>query len=168
MEDTSADSPLVQPRSPLEQRESPLAAATAVTRVVNVEDALALAAVTEAPEPTEGFGAFSALVYSFGSSPGSLPGTLYYLVKAGQIDGEFTPPPVYQGPNVDEDVYGFTSMAGQVQVANVPPGNYYLAVSTLYGWLLVFPSPDEQQSPLVITIEEGDQLNLGVFYVNWP
>ena len=91
------------------------------------------------------------------------------VVEAAELDGKLIPPPIYLGPSIEGgDVYGFTNSFGQVQLEQIPPGNYYLAVWTLYGWILVFPTPTEEQSPLLITIEEGDQLELGVLYVNWP
>jgi len=40
-------------------------------------------------------------------------------------------------------------------------------VWTVYDWLLAFPEAEEG-IPRLITIEEGDQLDLGMLYVNWP
>ena len=168
MAETQSTSPLDQPQSPLTQAESPLVT-NVITKPRTEEEAIALAAVTTAPEPTDGFGSFSGLVYSFGGSPGAIPETQFYLVEATELDGRLIPPPIYLGPRPEEgDVYGATSALGQVQIGEIPPGNYYVAVWTLYGWLLAFPTPLEEQSPRLITIEAGDQLNLGVLYVNWP
>ncbi len=78
------------------------------------------------------------------------------------------PPEVYFGPKPENgDVGGKTNLIGQVQLDQIPPGHYYMLVWTVYNWLSVFESPDSPE-PLLITIEAGDQLELGVLYSNWP
>jgi hypothetical protein len=162
------ESPLAQPGSPLGQPDSPLTAESSDVPVPATEDeAIALAAETVAPEAGEGFGTLSGVLYSFGIDA-IVPGTQFYLTPADEVNGNFVPPSIYFGPRTEEgDVVGFSTLAGQVLVEDIPPGSYYLAVWTVYDWLLAFESPDAA-SPLLITVEEGDELNLGMLYVNWP
>ncbi|MCC6457420.1 MAG: hypothetical protein IT328_20865 [Caldilineaceae bacterium] len=160
------ESPLDQPESPLLQPESPLTTAPASPPQTE-EDAIALAAETAAPEPAEGFGSLSAVLWSHGIKQ-AIFGTQFYLTPADEVDGEFVPPEIYFGPQPENgDVGSKTNLIGQVQLDNIPPGHYYMLVWTVYNWLSVFQSPDSTE-PLLITIEEGDQLELGVLYSNWP
>jgi hypothetical protein len=164
-EDAQAESPLAQPDSPLTQQESPLT--TAATAPRTEDEAIALAATTTAAEPSEGNGTIAGVVYSFGTVPGAVRGTQVFLEPALEQDGEFIPPPVSLGPSVEDgDIIVETNDLGQLHM-EVPPGNYYAAVWTLYDWRLVVAAAGEE-APRLITIEEGDQLDLGVLYVYWP
>lgn len=166
--ESQSESPLAQSESPLAQPESPLTKAPVDVAVPqSEEEAIELAANTRAAEPTEGFGTLSGLLYSFGTDK-VVPGTQVYLTLADEVEGKPVPPSVYFGPQPEQgDIYGFSNDAGQVHLEKIPPGNYYLAVWTVYDWLLAFPEAEES-IPLLITIEEGDQLELGMLYVNWP
>lgn len=166
---SAPESPLAQPESPLEQPESPLTvAATPVPDWPRSEEAaLAVAEQTTPPVPQEGAGSIGGVIYSYGIRE-AVPGTQFYLTPADEVDGEFVPPEIYFGPRPEMgDVVGQTSMTGQIQLDNVPPGNYYLMLWTVYNWLSVYPSR-ENSAPLLITVEPGDQLDLGLLYVNWP
>lgn len=168
---SASESPLAQPESPLAQSESPLAQPESPLTIEvpqNEAEAIALAEVTEPPVPQEGKGSLSGVIYSFGSVPGIIPGTTYYLLEAKEVDGVMVPPPVFLGPNPDNgDIFGNTSKSGQIFLDNVPPGQYFMTVWTVYNYLLLFPTP-ETGKPLLITVEEGDQQNLGVLYAEWP
>jgi hypothetical protein len=72
------------------------------------------------------------------------------------------------GPQEEEgDIFAYSNLAGQIALDQVPPGDYYLAVWTVYDWLLAFDAPDAS-FPELITVEEGEPLDLGMLYVNWP
>jgi hypothetical protein len=165
-EATQPESPLSQPESPLAQPESPLTT-TPLTAPRTEEEAIALAATTTAPEPGEGLGSVAGVVYSFGTVPGAIRGTQVYLEAALEQDGQFMPPPVSLGPSLEEgDIIVETNDLGQLYI-EVPPGNYYAAVWTPYDWRLVVSAVGEE-APRLITVEEGDQLDLGVLYAYWP
>lgn len=154
-----------QPESPLSQPASPLT--TAVIAPVTVEEAIALAEVTTAPEPAAGFGSIAGVLYSIGSVPGAIRGVQVYLEAADEIEGKYFPRAISLGP--DEEKGDFIleyNDNGQVAI-EVPPGHYHMSVWTIYGWNLVMESP-EDESQRLITVEEGDQLDLGVLYVKWP
>lgn len=164
-EEAQPESPLAQPESPLTQSESPLT--TQQTPPHTEEEAIALAATTHAPEPSAGMGTVAGVLYSFGTLPGAIRGTQVYLEKADEVDGKFYPPAVSLGPSVaDGDVIVESNLLGQIEI-EVPPGHYYLAVWTIYDWNLIV-AESGQEAPRLITIEEGDQLDLGVLYVDWP
>jgi hypothetical protein len=38
---------------------------------------------------------------------------------------------------------------------------------TVYNWLPLFPTIDSEEQVL-ITVEDGSKIDLGVLYVNWP
>ena len=169
---SAAESPLAQPESPLGQPDSPLTtAATAAPAQPDwprsEEEAIAVAGETTVPEPQEGMGAIGGVIYYYGIKE-AVPGTQFYLTAVEEVDGEFVPPSVNFGPRLEMgDIVGTTTMQGQVQLDNVPPGNYFMLLWTVYNWLSVYPS-EGAPAPLLITIEEGDQLDLGVIYTNWP
>ena len=54
-----------------------------------------------------------------------------------------------------------------IQIDNVPPGAYYLMLWTVYNWLSTFDA-EESTQPILIEIKDGDQIDLGVVYANWP
>jgi hypothetical protein len=163
--ETRAESPLEQSESPLLQPESPLTAP--VSAPVTEEEALALAEITEPAEPGDGMATISGVVYSFGTVPGAVRGTQVYLEAADEVEGKYYPPSVSLGPKVAEgDIIVETNTLGQLQM-EIEPGNYYAAVWSLYDWKLVNTEANDQ-TPRLITLEEGDQINLGVLYVYWP
>ena len=163
--ETQAESPLAQPESPISQPESPLTVAKTAPRTE--AEAIALAEETLATDPSTGMGTIAGVVYSFGTVPGAVRGTQVYLEEASEIDGKFYPPSVSLGPKVaDGDIIVETNDLGQVYM-EAPPGNYYAAVWTLYDWRLVMTESGVDE-PQLITIEAGDQLDLGVLYVYWP
>lgn len=119
------------------------------------------------PTPTKGNGAIGGLLYSY-SEERVIPGTQFYLTKGLEDGDNVLPPAIFLGPKDDKgDVAGFTDSCGQLFVDNVPPGKYYLAIWTVYDWLLAFDKR-EDKSPLMIEVKEGDQLNLGRLEADWP
>jgi len=168
-------SPLGQPESPLDQPVSPLSAPEGSTGGPSISQAVPadftvisqLAADTSAPAPTAGNASLSAVLYSPGVNR-VIPGTNFYLTPAIEQDGQLLIPTLYSGPNPESgDVAGFTNDYGQLLLDNVPPGNYYLAVWTVYNWPLAFGAPDAQL-PLLIQVAAGETKNLGLLYVEWP
>lgn len=175
-----ASSPLDQPRSPLGQPDSPLTQPATATNGLNAADiptnpempadseaVVAIVNQTRAPAPTEGNVALSAVLYSYSLNQ-VIYGTQFYLTPADVVDGVSVPPSVYFGP-VEEngDINGFTDEQGRLLLDSVPPGDYYLAVWTVYDWPLAFGRADAVM-PLQINVEAGDQIDLGLLLVNWP
>jgi hypothetical protein len=112
-------------------------------------------------------GSIAGVVYSYGTRE-AVFGTSYYLAVAQQVEGEYVPPEVNFGPRPEMgDISGRTNELGQMQLDNVPPGTYYMLLWSVYNWLSVYESQGAA-APLLITVEEGDQLDLGVIYANWP
>jgi hypothetical protein len=180
------DSPLAEPNSPLAQPESPLPAASdaaeqaagqaaAAPQGPSIEIAVPsdfgvisqLAQETKAPAPKAGMATLSGVLYSPVINR-VIPGTQFYLTPAIEENGQTYIPSVFVGPQVDlGDVAGITNENGQLILDSVPPGKYYLAVWTVYNWPLAFGSKDDAL-PLLITLEPGDQRDLGLLYVEWP
>ena len=168
-----AESPLDQPESPLGQPESPL---TIDPRDIVANPAVAfdrdavvnLVGATTAPEPQPGQAALSAVLWSRANNQ-TIYGTNVYLTPADIVDGKPAPPVIYLGPKPEEngDVTGQTNMEGQLLIDNIPPGDYYLVVWSVYDWPAAFTSPDDNL-PVLISVGDGDKLDLGLLYVDWP
>lgn len=176
-----AASPLAMPESPLVQPASPLPAAVAATPAalqpsgpsitIAVPSDLSvitqLAQDAQAPEPQDGMAALSAVLYSPYINR-IIPGTQFYLTPAINEDGQTYIPSMFVGPKEENgDVIGTTDEQGRILLDNVPPGNYYLAVWTVYNWPLAFGAQDDAL-PLLVSVEAGDQQDLGLLYVEWP
>jgi hypothetical protein len=184
--DAAQVSPLAQPASPLAQPASPLppapdasaaaaAPAAAVPGGPSIEIAVPsdlavitqLAEETKAPAPQEGMASLSGVLYSPVVNR-IIPGTQYYLTPAIEDNGQLFIPSMFVGPKEERgDVAGTTNEKGQLMLDNIPPGNYYLAVWTIYNWPLAFGA-QEDALPLLITVAAGDQQDLGLLYVEWP
>jgi hypothetical protein len=65
------------------------------------------------------------------------------------------------------DIHGTTDLLGQINLDDVPPGNYYLIVWAPYNWSIAENTPSEQR-PRLIELNQGDREALGVLYVSWP
>jgi hypothetical protein len=166
-------SPLGQPVSPLGQPDSPLSRLDPNAIVANQARPIDRAAIvnlvnsTTAPPPQEGMASVSAVLYSYSINQ-AIFGTFAYLTPADVVDGTPVPPSVYFGPQPENGDIGMeTNAQGQFVVDNVPPGDYYLAVWTVYDWPAAFTSPDDA-IPVRISVEAGDRLDLGLLYVEWP
>jgi hypothetical protein len=172
-------SPLAQPESPL----TPTLAATVAEAAgqptvpggphIEIEVPRDFAAISQVAQdtvasvPQEGMASLSGVLYSPVVNR-IIPGTQFYLTPAIEDNGQLFIPSMFVGPQVDKgDVMGFTNEKGQMLLDNVPPGNYYLAVWTVYNWPLAFAKPDDEL-PLLITLEAGDQRDLGLLYIDWP
>ncbi len=165
---SQVESPL-QSVSPLE---TPAAEAAADTSWENAQilsgfDTIsAIAADTKSGEPEKGMASISGLLYHYARDQ-VIPGTQFYLTPA-IIDGDKVyPPTMYVGPQPEKgDVLGFTNNEGQLFLTNVPPGKYYIAVWAVYDWFVV-QETEESGKPLLLTLEAGDKVNLGLLYTQW-
>lgn len=185
---TTSDQTIVQPKSPLPlQSESPLLVQpdsplptpnstpegntvspnNATTRLSDLDQITELANATSPSEPEAGMASISGVLYSY-RSLAIIDDVSYYLTPADESGDEISPPGVLMGPRkVNGDIAGNSNASGQMGLNNIPPGKYYLAVWTVYSWLFAYES-QEAEIPLLITLKEGEKLNLGVIYVNWP
>lgn len=178
-------SPLAEPASPLQQPASPLPAdasgqtateAAAVPAGPHIEIAVPsdinvitqLAQETKAAAPKEGMASLSGVLYA-PTVNRIIPGTQFYLTPAIEDNGQLYIPTLFAGPKADNgDIAGISNEKGQLLLDNVPPGNYYLAVWAIYNWPLAFGGATEEL-PLLITVEAGEQRDLGLLYVpEWP
>jgi len=163
-QNAQSESPLAQPASPLAQPASPLSTTT-TSRPNTIAEAQAIADNTKAPQPKPGFGTVSGMLFSTGTLQGGIMGTKVYLEKADEYNGTFSPLPVSVGPQAG-DVVTESNNLGQFQL-EVPPGHYYLSVWAPYNWLLA-SSDEKETEPLLVTVEDGKPLDLGLLYLQWP
>jgi hypothetical protein len=119
-----------------------------------------------APEPEPGMASVSGVIYSY-TSHMVVPGTQTYLTRAiGGDSRDFTP--MLVGPRSEEgDIVFTTNDEGAFSVNNVPPGNYYLIVWAPYNWIPA-QLTEEDTTPYLIELEEGQAHPTGILYVSWP
>lgn len=117
----------------------------------------------EAPSSERGRASLSGVLYSYSISC-VIPGTVFYLVKRKtneHLDLLF-------GPSAESgDIRGISDNMGKFVLANIPPGQYYLAVWAPYNWILAVESPEETK-PRLFIIEPNRRYNFGIIYVPWP
>lgn len=164
-------SPLNQPVSPLSAPESPLVLPPPLGpdgRPLQDQAMIdRLASENKAPAPEAGKASLSGLLYSYPLTQ-VIPGTQFYLTPALAFGDKLVPPSLYSGPKVAAgDVNGFSDLYGRFSFNNVPPGNYFLVVWTVYDWLLA-QKTREDKTPMLIQLKAGDQLNLERLFVQWP
>lgn len=120
----------------------------------------------EAPPPIQGKASISGVVYSY-TIARIVPKTLFYLTPAVG-EGQNLMPTLLIGPEEQNgDIHGTTNLLGQINLDDVPPGNYYLIVWAPYNWSIAENSPSEQR-PRLIELNQGDSKALGILYVSWP
>lgn len=119
----------------------------------------------EPPFPTSGKASLMGVLYSF-TGKGPIPNTVFYLVAVDENAQE--PPRILMGPREEAgDIRGVSDQNGKIEVRNIPPGNYYLAVWAPYDWILAVVSESDHR-PLLIKLNPNERLNLGIIYVPWP
>ncbi|NIV28437.1 MAG: hypothetical protein GWN58_02645, partial [Anaerolineae bacterium] len=107
------------------------------------------------------------MLYTY-TGHGPVPGTVCYLTPAKGDAEQPRPPAVFSGPQAEAgDVSGTSDEGGWIALNNIPPGNYYLAVWAPYNWIIADES-DVDRTPRLITLEAGQQLDLGQIYLSWP
>jgi hypothetical protein len=170
------DSPLAQPDSPLAP-ESPLAAPSSSTlpaavgadgRPLHDVDAIRQIAAANTPMPPQpGKAALSALLFS--NSIGSvIPGNLIYFSPTIEENGQVYPPSAFGGPDQAKgDVPYYSDEYGRINVDDMTPGSYVLAVWTVYDYIIV-EDPATPGYPKIFDIKAGDQLDLGMLELGWP
>lgn len=120
---------------------------------------------TDVPLPSRGNGVVSGVLYSANAQM-LIPGTLLYLTPAIGAEKRGVPP-IISGPNDAEgDIRGISNDKGQFILSNVPPGNYYLVVSSPLSWSLAEIA--ETGQPRLIEVVPDTIIALGVVYLSWP
>lgn len=120
----------------------------------------------DAPEPQPGHASISGILYST-SLERTIPGTMFYLTE-GLGEDKTEMPPAFVGPiEGSRDFVAYTDSGGQFSIDNIPPGNYFLVVQAPMNWAVAQISRAEFK-PLLLELEAGEKLSLGVVYVSWP
>ncbi len=121
---------------------------------------------TATPAPASGTGCLVGRAVMVVNGAG-IPGTAYYLAPALGDDGPY-PPVMYAGPDRDQGhLPGTSGPAGEIDLRDVPPGCYYLAMWAPYDWVLAVVSR-ESDEPLLITIDADACTDLGQIWFSWP
>ena len=119
-----------------------------------------------AEKPDPGAASISGLVYSY-TVHRVLPGTLLYLTPALGENKNIVPNLLIGPVEENGDITGTTDELGQINLKDIPPGNYYIILWAPYNWPIVEISPTEQ-TPRLIELKEGDRQALGILFVSWP
>ena len=124
------------------------------------------AEATATPAPASGMGCIVGQAVTVVNGAG-IPGTTYYLAPA-LGDDDPHPPVMYAGPDREQGhVPGTSGAAGEIDLRDVPPGRYYLAIWAPYDWVLAMASSASEE-PLLITIEPDTCTELGQTWFSWP
>lgn len=119
----------------------------------------------DVPLPSEGKGVVSGVLYSMNAKV-LIPGTLLYLTPAVGPEKRSVPP-ILTGPNESKgDIQGVSNDKGQFILTDVPPGNYFLVVSSPLSWSLA-ETPETGQ-PRLIEVAPDKIVPLGVVNLSWP
>ncbi len=174
--DTAPNSPLAQPNSPLAP-ESPLSAPAGATmppavgadgRPLHDVDAIRQIAAANKPRPPQpGKASLSALLFS--RSWGQvIAGNLVYFTPTINDNGKVYPPSFFNGPHEENgDIRYYTDEYGRLNVDDVTPGSYVLAVWTVYDYIII-EDPNKPGYPQIFDIKPGDQIDLGMLELGWP
>jgi hypothetical protein len=119
-----------------------------------------------APPPPFGKASLSGLLFST-SIDTLIPDTLLYLTPAmGEHADQM--PPLLAGPIASRGDIASRSLAdGSFEMESIPPGNYYLIVSSSINWCEAVISGTDQR-PLLISLSKEQRRALGVVAVIWP
>jgi hypothetical protein len=119
-----------------------------------------------APPPQPGMASISGLLFSVVSFT-LIPETLFYITPAlGNQRDQM--PPLLAGPTASRgDLAGRSGEDGSFQLDKIPPGNYFLIVSSPASWCEAVRS-DVDLSPRILSLSSGQALALGVVAIIWP
>jgi hypothetical protein len=117
------------------------------------------------PAPADGQSVVSGVLYSMNASM-LVPGTLLYLTPATGPEKRSVPPIISGPDDANGDIRGMSNEKAQFVLVDVPPGNYYLVVSSGMNWSLA-QSADTQQ-PQLIQLAADNAVDLGIVYLSWP
>ena len=135
------------------------------TRIILKSGELPVAPTT-VPDPEEGKGSISGVIFSFTTNT-LLAETNFYLTSGIGEDKKIFPS-VFFGPQPQNgDVTGRTNDKGEFYLNNVPPGNYYFVVEAPYNWAIALVKA-EDSDPRLIVVEKSTKQMLGIMFVSWP
>jgi hypothetical protein len=119
-----------------------------------------------APPPLSGEASLSGLLFSI-STDTQIPDTLFYLTLAVGTDKNQMPP-LLAGPIASRGDIANRSLAdGSFRMESIPPGNYFLIVSSSINWCEAVVSGADQR-PLLISLSPDQRKALGVVAIIWP
>jgi hypothetical protein len=123
------------------------------------------AAPQDAQEPVEGMAAISGVLY-LGTTRQVLTDTQYFLLPIKNTT-ELASLATLVAPDAERgDIIGKSDGNGVINLDNVPPGKYYLAVWAHMNWYLAQVS-DQDTTPLVLDLNTGESIPLGVIYITY-
>jgi hypothetical protein len=121
---------------------------------------------SNAPVPAAGSAALSGALYSY-TIQRVIPQTMFYLTPAQGAAHDAMPAFLIGPAAANGDIVAYSDAQGNFQLDSIPPGNYFLVVSAPYSWSPAETSPDDP-TPLLIRLNVGDRVALGVVYLSWP
>lgn len=119
---------------------------------------------TSAPQPDKGAASISGLLYSTTTSY-VLPKTSFYLTSAIG-DQNKSLPMVLFGP-AGNDPRGVSDDKGQIELNNIPPGNYFLIVNVPTD-LVPASTSEKEENPRLIQLKADQKYPLGILLIGWP
>jgi hypothetical protein len=129
-------------------------------------EAVRALAPAAAPQPTNGRGSISGIVYSERLGRG-VGGTGLYLTKGvGKENRQISP--LIVGPQREQgDIVFRTDAEGRFELNDIPPGPYFMVMMPPDGWVVV-ETTREGGIPQLVDVKADQGLPLGLLYVLWP
>ncbi|MEO0133016.1 MAG: hypothetical protein ABIK73_08830 [candidate division WOR-3 bacterium] len=112
----------------------------------------------------KGFGSLRGSIQSFTTGI-IMAKTNFYLLPIDK-SSESSFPPILIGPD-DNSIKGMTGQDGHFYIRDIPAGDYYLVVNTLYSYTPVVDI-NNNYMPLIIKVRENENRNLGTIYISYP
>jgi len=123
-------------------------------------------APVEAPVTLPGTASISGMLVP--RSGDSAVSKMAYYLTPGQGTDQVYPPDYISDPDaIRGDISGVTDEYGRFELANIPPGKYFLFVWGPYGWR-EFETGADDQRPLMLALEADERLALDIVYLTWP
>ncbi len=124
------------------------------------------AAPQEALEPDPGKASISGVLYSF-TIKQVIPGTGFYLIPAVGPEKKDVPPIIVAPEASRGEIISRSDDNGNIYIKDIPPGNYYLVIWAPLNWSVAQISEDDS-TPLLLELNAGSRIPLGIIYVSWP
>lgn len=119
-----------------------------------------------APEATSDTAAISGVLYSY-TNRQVIPQTEYFLIPAVGPEKRDVPPVIVSPDSKRGDIIATSGDVGEINLKNIPPGNYYLVIWAPMNWSVVQNSASDI-APRLIELKAGNSVPLGVLYASWP
>ncbi len=121
--------------------------------------------IIEPSAPTSGKASISGAIFSYTNNFGvaNVPMFLTYVEEGEELKLPANGPDQTKG-----DIEGQIGATGEFQIKDIPPGKYYILISSTLSWTPVVDTSTDAYTPILFTFEADQSYPLGVLQVSWP